>query len=156
MEDVFSCFVLQALLKFNKNPLTNQGKVNKVGQPNGKNLPYPDARCHQKRRNTMPEEETEQVNSELLIALKDEILDVLNQLRQTSAHFQKGIEVTSEKVNTLLAHGESLALRIGSLPGMAQAGEEFLDHVKKIGQAIKDLKDFDALKKENLITGVKF
>ena len=104
----------------------------------------------------MPEEETEQVNSEFLIALKDEILDVLTQLRQTSAQFQKGIEVSSERVNTLLAHGESLALRIGSLPGMAQAGEEFLDHVKKIGQAIKDLKDFDALKKENLIAGVKF
>jgi hypothetical protein len=104
----------------------------------------------------MPDEENERLHPELLIALKDEILEVLNQLRQTSAEFQKGIEVSSEKVNTLLAHGESLASRIGSLPGMAQAGEEFLDHVKKIGQAIKDLKDFDALKKENLITGVKF
>jgi len=39
---------------------------------------------------------------------------------------------------------------------MGQAGEEFLVHIKKIGQAIKDLQSFDALKKENLITGVKF
>lgn len=93
---------------------------------------------------------------DLLIQVKDEILEVLNRLRETSERLQKGLDVPGEKVNSLLARGEALAQRIGSLPGMGQAGEEFLMHVNKIGQAIKDLQNFDALKKENLITGVKF
>ena len=93
---------------------------------------------------------------DLLIQVKDEILEVLNQLRETSEKLQKGLDVPGEKINVLLARGEALAQRIGSLPGMGQAGEEFLVHVNKIGQAIKDLQNFDALKKENLITSVKF
>ncbi len=93
---------------------------------------------------------------DLLLRVKDEILEVLNQLRETSERLQKGLDVSGEGVDSLLARGEALAQRIGSLPGMGQAGEEFLIHVNKIGQAIKDLQSFDALKKENLITGVKF
>jgi hypothetical protein len=93
---------------------------------------------------------------DVLLQVKDEILEVLNLLRETSQQLQKGLEVPGEKVNSLLARGETLSQRIGSLPGMGQAGEEFLVHIKKIGQAIKDLQSFDALKKENLITGVKF
>ena len=93
---------------------------------------------------------------DVLIQVKDEILEVLNQLRETSERLQKGLEVPGEKINSLLARGETLAQRIGALPGMEKAGEEFLEHVNKIGQAIKDLQNFDALKKENLVTGVKF
>jgi hypothetical protein len=93
---------------------------------------------------------------DFLLQVKDEILEILNRLRETSEQLQKGLEVPGEKVNSLLARGEALAQRIGSLPGMGQAGEEFLVHIHKIGQAIKDLQSFDALKKENLITGVKF
>jgi cell division FtsZ-interacting protein ZapD len=91
-----------------------------------------------------------------LRGVKDEILEVLNQLRGISEELQKGLEVSNEKVNTLIGRGETLAKRIGSLAGMEQAGEEFLVHIHKIGQAIRDLKNFDALKKENLVTGVKF
>lgn len=91
-----------------------------------------------------------------LMEVKDEILEVLNQLRETSDQLQRGETVQDQKVNSLLARGEALAQRIGSLPGMAQAGKDFLLHITKIGQAIKDLKNFDALKKENLITGVRF
>jgi hypothetical protein len=93
---------------------------------------------------------------DFILQVKDEILEVLNRLRETSERLQRGLDVPGEKVNSLLARGEALAQRIGSLPGMGQAGEEFLVHVNKIGQAIKDLQSFDALKKENLITGVKF
>ncbi|MBI4764366.1 MAG: hypothetical protein HY787_07160 [Deltaproteobacteria bacterium] len=93
---------------------------------------------------------------DLLIQVKDEILEVLNRLRETSERLQKGLDVPGEKINSLLARGEALAQRIGSLPGMEQAGKEFSEHVSKIGQAIKDLQNYDALKKENLITGVKF
>jgi hypothetical protein len=93
---------------------------------------------------------------DVLLQVKDEILEVLNLLRETSEQLQKGLEVPAEKVNSLLARGETLSQKISSLPGMRQAGEEFLIHIKKIGQAIKDLQSFDALKKENLITGVKF
>jgi hypothetical protein len=93
---------------------------------------------------------------DFLVKVKDEILEVLNRLKETSERLQKGLDVPGEKVNSLLAQGEALAQRIGSLPGMGQAGEEFLVHINKIGQAIKDLQNFDALKKENLITGVKF
>jgi len=93
---------------------------------------------------------------DFLLQVKDEILEILNQLRETSERLQKGLDVPGETVNSLLARGEALAQRIGALPGMGQAGEEFLVHVNKIGQAIKDLQSFDALKKENLITGVKF
>jgi hypothetical protein len=97
-----------------------------------------------------------EVGPDVIIQVKDEILEVLNRLRETSERLQRGLDVPGEKVNSLLARGEALAQRIGSLPGMGQAGEEFLMHVNKIGQAIKDLQSFDALKKENLITGVKF
>ena len=93
---------------------------------------------------------------DFLLQVKDEILEVLNRLRETFERLQKGQDVPGEKVNSLLARGEALAQRIGSLPGMGQAGEELLVHINKIGQAIKDLQSFDALKKENLITGVKF
>jgi hypothetical protein len=93
---------------------------------------------------------------EVLLEVKDEILEVLNQLKEISEQLQKGLEVSWEKVNSLLGRGESLARRIGSLPDMQEAGEDFLIHLNKIGQAIKDLQNFDALKKENLIAGVKF
>lgn len=92
----------------------------------------------------------------IFLEVKDEILEVLNQLREISERLQKGLEVSYDKVNSLLARGEALAQRIRSLPGMVQAGEDFSVHINKIGQAIKDLQNFDALKKENLITGVKF
>jgi hypothetical protein len=92
----------------------------------------------------------------VLLEVKDEIIEVLNQLRGISEQLQKGSAVSFEKVKALISRGEVLARRIGSLPGMAQAGDDFLIHVHKIGQAIKDLQNFDALKKENLITGVKF
>ena len=104
----------------------------------------------------MAPDENFEVAPDFLIQVKDEILEVLNRLRETSEHLQKGVAVPAAKVNLLLARGEALAQRIGSLPGMGRAGEEFLDHVNKIGQAIKDLQNFDALKKENLIAGVKF
>ena len=99
---------------------------------------------------------TLEAGPDVILQVKDEILEVLNRLRETSEQLQRGLDVPGEKVNSLLARGEALAQRIGSLPGMGQAGEEFLVHVNKIGQAIKDLQSFDALKKENLITGVKF
>ncbi|MBI5602458.1 MAG: hypothetical protein HY879_03810 [Deltaproteobacteria bacterium] len=102
-------------------------------------------------QNEAPEDEMQN-----LLEVKDEILEVLNQLRETSERLQKGLEVPYDKVNSLLARGEALAQKIGSLPGMGQAGEDFSVHINKIGQAIKDLQNFDALKKENLITGVKF
>ncbi|MFH0788258.1 MAG: hypothetical protein V2B13_11675 [Pseudomonadota bacterium] len=104
----------------------------------------------------MTQNEDPEDGSNILLEVKDEILDVLNQLRETSERLQKGVTVHGEKVNSLLARGESLAQRISSLPGMGQAGEDFLVHINKIGQAIKDLQNFDALKKENLVTGVKF
>ncbi len=92
----------------------------------------------------------------VLLEVKDEILEVLNQLRGISEQLQKGLEVSYEKVNSLISRGEALAGRIGALPEMAQAGDDFLLHIHKIGQAIKDLQSFDALKKENLVAGVKF
>jgi hypothetical protein len=104
----------------------------------------------------MAPNETFEDGPDFLLRVKDEILDILNRLRETSDRLQQGLEVPGEKVNSLLAQGGALAQRIGSLPGMGQAGEEFLVHINKIGQAIKDLQSFDALKKENLITGVKF
>jgi hypothetical protein len=100
-----------------------------------------------------------QINEEELsdiIGVKDEILEVLNQLKGMSGDLQKGFEVPHEKVQTVIARGENLANRIGALPGMEQAGKEFLVHIHKIEQAINDLRNFDALKKENLIAGVKF
>ncbi|MEW6188216.1 MAG: hypothetical protein AB1585_21060 [Thermodesulfobacteriota bacterium] len=99
---------------------------------------------------------TSQEGEEILLQVKDEILEVLNRLRETYNRLQMGTEVPVQGVNALLAQGEALAKKIGSLPGMLKAGEEFLFHVHKIGKAIKDLQSFDALKKENLITGVKF
>jgi hypothetical protein len=104
----------------------------------------------------MSPDDTLEEGPDFIIQVKDEILEILNRLRETSERLQRGLDVPGEKVNSLLARGEALAQRIGSLPGMGQAGEEFLVHVNKIGQAIKDLQSFDALKKENLITGVKF
>ena len=100
--------------------------------------------------------ETPEHEEAVLSEVKDEILEILNQLRETSERLQKALEVPGEKVDSLLARGEALAQRISSLPGMGLAGEDFLVHLTKIGQAIKDLQSFDALKKENLITGVKF
>jgi hypothetical protein len=91
-----------------------------------------------------------------LIAVKNEILEVMNSLRQTQEHLQKGQDVPNERIKSLLARGEALAQQISVLPGMEQAGQELAEHIDKIGKAILDLKNFDALKKENLITGVKF
>ena len=91
-----------------------------------------------------------------LIALKDEILEVMNKLRQTQEQLQEGQEVSNERIKSLLARGENLALQISALPGLEQAGKELAEQLTKIGQAILDLKNFDALKKENLVTGVKF
>ena len=91
-----------------------------------------------------------------LIAVKNEILDVMNKLRQTQEQLQKGQDVSKERIKSLLARGENLAQQISALPGMEQAGKELAEHLTKIGQAILDLKNFDALKKENLVTGVKF
>jgi hypothetical protein len=104
----------------------------------------------------MSENEGTKSGQSIVIELKDEIIKIFNNLRQTTEQLQKGIEVPEENVKTLLARGESLAQRIASLPGMAEAGAEFLEHLNKIGQAIKDLRNFDALKKENLVAGVKF
>lgn len=101
-------------------------------------------------------EETPENGLNFFLEIKDEILEVLNQLRDTSERLQKGLNVQNEKVDSLLVRGNALAKRISSLPGMEQAGEEFSIHIQKIGQAIKDLQNFDALKKENLVTGVKF
>jgi hypothetical protein len=91
-----------------------------------------------------------------LLAVKNEILDVMNKLRQTQDQLQKGQDVPNERIRSLLARGENLALQISSLPGLEQAGKELAEQLTKIGQAIVDLKNFDALKKENLVTGVKF
>lgn len=104
----------------------------------------------------MSQDETRADGVNIFSEIKDEIIEVLNQLREISERLQKGLKVNNEKVDSLLARGNALAKRIGSLPGMEQAGEEFSIHLHKIGQAIKDLQNFDALKKENLITGVKF
>ena len=91
-----------------------------------------------------------------LMAVKNEILEVMNKLRQTQEQLQRGQEVPNERIKSLLARGEALAQQIGALPGMEQAGQELAEHLTKIGRAILDLKNFDALKKENLVTGVKF
>ncbi len=91
-----------------------------------------------------------------LIAVKNEILDVMNTLRQTQEQLQKGQDVSNERIKSLLARGENLTQQISALPGMEQAGKELAEHLTKIGQAILDLKNFDALKKANLVTGVKF
>jgi hypothetical protein len=104
----------------------------------------------------MTQNEGQEGATHILKEVKDEILEVLNRLRETSERLQRGETVHYEEVNSLLTRGEALAQRISSLPGMGQAGKDFLLHVNKIGQAIKDLQNFDALKKENLVTGVKF
>jgi hypothetical protein len=91
-----------------------------------------------------------------LVALKDEILEVMNKLRQTQEQLQEGQEVSNERIRSLLARGGNLAQQISALPGLEQAGKELAEQLTKIGQAILDLKNFDALKKENLVTGVKF
>jgi hypothetical protein len=104
----------------------------------------------------MTQNEGQEGGYNILIEIKDEILEVLNQLRQTVERLQRGEIVGDQEVKALLLRGENLAQRIGELPGMDQAGKDFLDHINKIGQAIKDLRNFDALKKENLVTGVKF
>jgi uncharacterized protein YoxC len=104
----------------------------------------------------MSSDDTQEGGPDFILQVKDEILEVLNRLRETTDRLQRGLEVPGEKVNSLLARGEALAQKIRSLPGMVQAGEDFSVHINKIGQAIKDLQNFDALKKENLIAGVKF
>jgi hypothetical protein len=91
-----------------------------------------------------------------LIAVKNEILDVMNKLRQTQELLQKGQDVSNERIKSLLARGENLAHQISALPGLEQAGKELAEQLTRIGQAILDLKNYDALKKENLVTGVKF
>jgi hypothetical protein len=91
-----------------------------------------------------------------LIAVKNEILDVMNQLRQTQEQFKKGEDVSNERIKSLLARGENLVQQISALPGMEEAAKELAAHLTNIGQALLDLKNFDALKKENLVTGVKF
>jgi hypothetical protein len=101
-----------------------------------------------------PEYNKERVSP--LIAVKNEILDVMNSLRQTQEQLQKGQDVSNERIKSLLARGENLTQQISALPGMEQAGKELAEHLTKIGQAILDLKNFDALKKANLVTGVKF
>jgi hypothetical protein len=101
-----------------------------------------------------PENTEERVSP--LIAVKNEILDVMNTLRQTQEQLQKGQDVSNERIKSLLARGENLTQQISALPGMEQAGKELAEHLTKIGQAILDLKNFDALKKANLVTGVKF
>ena len=62
--------------------------------------------------------------------------------------------MSNERIKSLLARGENLTQQISALPGLEQAGKELAEHLTKIGQAILDLKNFDALKKENLVTGV--
>jgi hypothetical protein len=109
-----------------------------------------------KGENSMNQDQASEEGYNVLLEVKEEILEVLNRLRGISEQLQKGFEVSCEKVNSLIGRGETLAKKIGSLPGMEQAGEDFLLHIHKIGQAIKDLQNFDALKKENLVTGVKF
>jgi hypothetical protein len=101
-----------------------------------------------------PEYTEEQLSP--LIAAKNEILDVMNQLRQTQEQFKKGEDVSNERIKSLLARGENLVQQIRVLPGMEGAAKELAEHLTHIGQAIWDLKNFDALKRENLVTGVKF
>jgi hypothetical protein len=104
----------------------------------------------------MAEPEGTEEQGSPLITVKNEILDVMNKLRETQEQLQKGQEVSNARIKSLLARGENLADQISALPGMEQAGSELAEHLAKIGQAILDLKNFDALKKENLVTGVKF
>jgi hypothetical protein len=143
--------------KRKEKSLTNPGKVNRFGNHGLFADPavYPDA-FFKVREILMSENEGTKSGQSIAIELKDEIIEILNSLRRTTERLQKGIEVPEENVKTLLARGESLAQRIAALPGMAEAGAEFLEHLNKIGQAIKDLRNFDALKKENLVAGVKF
>lgn len=104
----------------------------------------------------MVENRLQETNLAALSAIKDEIIEILNQLRETTGQLQKGEDVPNENITALFSRGETLAQRITAVPGMEQAGEEFMEHLNKIGKAIWDLKNFDALKKENLVTGVKF
>ncbi len=104
----------------------------------------------------MDESEYTEEHLSPLLAVKNEILDVMNKLRQTQDQLQKGQDVPNERIRSLLARGENLARQISALPGLEQAGKELAEQITKIGQAIVDLKNFDALKKENLVTGVKF
>ncbi|MBI5583642.1 MAG: hypothetical protein HY892_07440 [Deltaproteobacteria bacterium] len=104
----------------------------------------------------MMENRSPEENLTHLSALKEEILDIMNRLRETTGNLQNGLDVPNDQIKLLFDRGEKLALRIGAVPGMAKAGEEFMDHLQKIGKAIQDLKNFDALQKENLVTGVKF
>jgi hypothetical protein len=108
------------------------------------------------RRSLMTDNQAPEEGFNHLLQVKDEIIEVLNQLKGIADQLQKGKEVSYETVNALIARGETLARTIGALPDMEQAGEEFMVHIHKIGQAIRDLQNFDALKKENLIAGVKF
>lgn len=91
-----------------------------------------------------------------LSALKDGIIEILNALRETSGRLQKGEDVPSSTIQSLFNRGDILARNISAIPGMSEAGTEFQDHLDKIKKAIQDLKNFDALNKENLVTGVKF
>jgi phosphomevalonate kinase len=104
----------------------------------------------------MTENQSHEESLTQLTELKEEILDIMNRLRETTGNLQKGLDVPSEQIRSLFDRGEKLARRIGAVPGMAKAGDEFIEHLQKIGKAIQDLKNFDALQKENLVTGVKF
>lgn len=104
----------------------------------------------------MPPATPEKEKANGLVQLKDEILEVLNQLRQTYQQLHQGAEIPAERIRDLLKRGEALADKIASLQGMEEAGREFRLHIQNIGRAIQDLQNFDALKKEELITGVKF
>lgn len=104
----------------------------------------------------MAETDSPAENLARISELKEEILDIMNRLRETTGNLQKGLDVSNQQIKSLFDRGEDLAQRIGAVPGMAQAGEEFMEHLLKIGKAIQDLKSFDALQKENLVTGVKF
>jgi DNA anti-recombination protein RmuC len=104
----------------------------------------------------MAETDSPAENLARLSELKEEILDIMNRLRETTGSLQKGLDVSNEQIKSLFDRGEDLGRRIGAVPGMAQAGDEFKEHIQKIGKAIQDLKNFDALQKEKLVTGVRF
>ena len=104
----------------------------------------------------MLENQSPEENLSQLSEMKEEILDIMNRLRGTTGQLQKGQDVSNEEIKSLFDRGENLARRIEAVPGMAQAGAEFMEHLQKIGKAIQDLKNFDALQKENLVTGVRF
>ena len=67
----------------------------------------------------------------VFMEIKDEILEVLNQLREVSERLQKGVEVSCDKVNSLLARGEALAQRIPFPTGNGAGGRRFFGPYKQ-------------------------